>query len=407
MTVAMADLAGTTRFSDRRFEQSPYRSCYDSPDMVHGVYAGRVFPLRDRHDPALKYRVLRTCALLYDVPERPVEISGPDVCPFLEKVFSRRISTLEEGRGRYAIACTPQGGVFMDGILFKLADERYWYVQPDGALETWLVAHSEGYDVSVSNPQSRVLQIQGPASLDIMQAASAGAINNAMSYFRSGYFHLQGQEVYVSRTGFTGELGFEIYSQGKKTDHLQLWNHLMACGERYGLEFSCVNSMEIRRIEAGILDNTTDMTMSTTPFDVGLTPFVELDKEDFVGRNSLLNADKRTRLYGVKCDDALPIMHQPVVENGRIVGRITAGAYSPYLQCYIGFVLFDEPNEWVGRSLELGADSITGAARAGQRLFDCEIVELPFYDKDKRIARGFDTKVPDMKVPEVQKPPKH
>jgi aminomethyltransferase len=152
---------------------------------------------------------LRRKALIYDVPEKPLEISGPDVVPFLEKVFARTISSLQVGRGRYAIACTPRGGVFMDGVLFKLADDRYWYVQADGAMETWFIAHSGGFDVTITDPNSRVIQIQGPASFDIMNAASAGAISEEMRYFHAGFFDLGGQQLYVSRTGFTNELGFD------------------------------------------------------------------------------------------------------------------------------------------------------------------------------------------------------
>ena len=88
----------------------------------------------------------------------------------------------------YAIACTPDGGIFMDGILFKLSEDRFWYVQPDGALEAWLIAHSEGYDVTVSDSKSRVLQIQGPNAPAIMHTASKGAINERMGYFHAGFF---------------------------------------------------------------------------------------------------------------------------------------------------------------------------------------------------------------------------
>ena len=125
----------------------------------------------------------RRKAAMYDVPERPVEIGGPDAVRFMERIFARRVGTLKEGRGRYAIACAPNGGVFMDGILFKLSEDRFWYVQPDGALETWLIAHSEGFDVTISDPKSRVIQIQGPKSLEIMHAASNGAIDEKMGYF--------------------------------------------------------------------------------------------------------------------------------------------------------------------------------------------------------------------------------
>ena len=124
-----------------------------NPDTVMGVYAGRYYSVYNGEDVEEGYWSLRRQAVLYDVPERPVEISGPDAERFLEYVFARRISTLKTGRGRYAIACSHDGGLFMDGVLFKLADQRYWYVQPDGALETWLLAHSNGFDVKVSDPQ--------------------------------------------------------------------------------------------------------------------------------------------------------------------------------------------------------------------------------------------------------------
>lgn len=227
-----ADGRSIVQISARRFEDSPYLERYKTPDMVRGVYAGRFFAMLYGDDAAEKYWVLRRKAALYDVPERPVEISGPDVVPFLEKVFARDVSSLKEGRGRYAITCTPQGGVFMDGLLFNLSKDRYWYVQPDGALETWLIAHSDGFDTKISDPESRVLQIQGPASQAIMHDASNGAIDETMGYFHSGFFDLGGQELYVSRTGWTGELGYEVCSQGDKTDHLRLWDHLMEAENR-------------------------------------------------------------------------------------------------------------------------------------------------------------------------------
>ena len=180
------DINDTVRVSSRCFEVSPYLERYDGPDMVRGVYAGRFFTIYNGEDPVEKYWTLRRKALIYDVPEKPVEISGPDAVPFLEHVLSRNVATLAEGRGRYAIACTPQGGVFMDGVLFRLGSDRFWYVQADGAFETWLIAHSGGYDITISDPRSRVIQIQGPASMDIMQAASAGGIDASMRYFRSG-----------------------------------------------------------------------------------------------------------------------------------------------------------------------------------------------------------------------------
>ena len=374
--------------SGRRFEQSPYFDCYANSGMVLGVYAGRFYPKFIGDDPAEKYWALRRKAAMYDVPERPVQIEGPDAAPFMERIFARRVATLKEGRGRYAIACTPDGGVFMDGVLFNLSEGKFWYVQPDGALETWLIAHSEGFDVTISDPKSRVIQIQGPKSLEIMCSASDGMIDETMGYFHAGYFDLGGQELYVSRTGWTGELGFEIYSHGAKTDYRGLWDHLVEAGTPHGMEFSSAASMEIRRIEAGILDNGTDMDMSMTPYQAGLGVFIDLDKQDFVGRAALLEADRRTLLYGVKCQAAAPSMNCEVLDGDQLIGRVTAGAWSPFLECGIGYVRFNEPGEWVGRALSV-------KMQEGE-IHPCEIIELPFYDEDKLIARGLDKSIPEL-----------
>jgi glycine cleavage system aminomethyltransferase T len=376
----------TVRVSSRRFERSPFEPCWAQPDMVLGVYAGRTFPLYLGQDATEKYWILRRKCALYDVPERPVEINGPDAAAFLDHVLARHVATLPEGRGRYAIACTPDGGIFMDGVLFRLSENRFWYVQPDGALETWLMAHVAGFDVTISDPASRALQIQGPASRAVMGAATGGTIGDGLKYFHSGFFEIGGQEVYVSRTGWTGELGYEVYTQGPKTDCEKLWSDLMAAGQPLGMEFSASPSMEIRRIEAGILDNITDFDWSMTPFQAGLGKFIDMDKAEFVGRKALLEADRECLLFGLKCAVAVPRMNDLVLAQGQRAGRVTAGAWSPYLKCAVGYVRFDGPGDWEGRELVL--------EKADGACWPCEVVSLPFYDPEKLIPRGLDMTLP-------------
>ena len=348
-----------------------------------GVYAGRYYSVFNAEDVEGGYWTLRRKAVLYDVPERPVEISGPDAERFLEHVFARRISTPQEGRGRYAIACDHMGHLFMDGVLFRLAENRFWYVQPDGALATWLLAHSAGFDVSVSDPRSRVLQIQGPASLAIMSAATDGAITQAMGYFHSGFFTIAGQQVYVSRTGWTGEMGYEVYTQGSATDCGRLWDWLMSVGQPHGMIFGSISSMEMRRIEAGILDNGTDFDLTMTPFEAGLGSFVDLDKPDFIGRKALLAADRNAKqFFGLKCPGGIPGYREVILDGARAVGHVTAGAWSPFLASGIGYVRFDAPGDWAGSRLQVKT--------AENGVLDCEIIDLPFYDVEKRIPRGLD-----------------
>jgi aminomethyltransferase len=382
----LSDLKKTIKISARRFEESPYIDRTNCPEMVRGVYAGRYFAMSLGEDPIQKYWLLRQKAAIFDVPEKPIEISGPDSIPFLEKVMTRKVASIKEGRGYYSLACTHQGGIFMDGVIFKFNENKFWYVQADGPFEDWLLAHSGGFNVKISDPKSRVLQIQGPASIDIMKAASNGKIDENMPYYRSGFFDLGGQKLYVSRSGFTNELGFEIYSDGFTTDHLALWDHLMDCGKPFGMELSATRAMTIRRIEAGIFGNLTDIDTTINPFEAGLGFCVNMDKGDFIGRESLVNKDKRTCLLGLTCKTETPVSGSKVINESKIVGYVTAGVHSPTLNTGIGYVRFYEPNDWPDKNLDLRLPN--------GNLHKAEIVNLPFFDKKKHIVKGIDRTIP-------------
>ena len=380
-----ADLNQTIQISARRFEESPFIQRTNTSNMVRGVYAGRYFPMKIDEDPQEKYWLLRQKALLFDVPEKPIEISGKDSVSFLNKVLTREISKTKIGRGYYALACTPKGGIFMDGVLFRFDEEKFWYVQADGPFEDWLIAHSSNYDIQIKDPKSRVLQIQGPASIDIMKLASSGKIDENMPYFTSNFFDLGGQTLYVSRTGFTNELGFEIFCDGFKTDHLALWDYLIECGKPYGMQFSASRAMTIRRIEGGIFGNLTDIDTTITPFEAGLGYFVNMDK-DFIGKDALIKKDKRTCLFGITCKTVVPKAGSKIKINDEQVGYITAGVPSPTLQQGIGYVRFYEPNDYMNKEIEIiltDNSSHTGV-----------VVDLPFYDKEKKIVKGIDRSIP-------------
>ena len=374
------DLENTVRISARRFDESPFISKLDSKNMIRGVYAGRFHAIYNGENVLEKYWVLRKKAILFDVPEKPVQISGPDAKQLLNKVLARDISKIEEGRGYFALACSPNGGIFMDGVVFKIEENKYWYVQADGNFETWLLAHSEDLDVKITDPNSRVLQIQGPNSLKIMNLLTKGKIDETMKYYRSGFYTMDGQILYVSRSGFTGELGFEIYTLGEKTDHNALWDFIFEIGKKYGLEFSSTRSITIRRIEAGILGNLTDMDITMTPFEAGLGKFVDLEKKYFVGKKKLMSADKRTLLFGFKCNNFIPSAGSKIYQDDNFVGIITAGVDSPTLKCGIGFVRFLSPGDWVNKELKIIHPNKTEGFGS--------VVELPFFDKEKKLLLG-------------------
>lgn len=377
-----AEAHGTLRISAKRFEPSPYTDKYAIEDMIYGIYCGRFYPLSVGEDPIEQYWKLRRGVTLFDVPEKPLDIKGPDAVALLERVFTRRIDNLKLWRARYAVACTQQGGIVMDGVLIRLAADHFWYVMADGEFESWIHAHANGFDVTISDPKSRVIQIQGPKSLEVLQVAAKDGVPDGFGYFHAGRFDFGGQELLVTRTGWTGEIGIEIYSDGANTDHHALWDHLMAAGEPFGMEFCSAESMGIRRIEAGILDNGTDIDPSMTPYEAGIGAFVDLEKPDFVGREALAKVDQNCLLMGLTCAETVPFAGLQVLDDDSVVGHMTTGAWTPYLETGIGFVRFYQNGDWLGRRLTLRT--------AEGEQHDCEIVTLPFYDAEKKIPRGLE-----------------
>ena len=376
----------TVRLNAFRVEQSPFAHRYATDQTVFGIYCDRLFPLKTAPDenPVDNYWKLRRSVMLYDVPEKPLEIAGPDASRVLERVLTCRVETLEVGRCRYGVACREDGTVLMDGVVMRLGPERYWYVKADGEFEAWLAAHAVGLGAEVSDPGSRVLQIQGPKSLDVLDAAVGGGLSPEFKYFRAGFFDVCGQRLWVSRTGWTGEAGIEVYcnSGPEPTDHDALWDGLLACGEPFGMEFSSSSSMGIRRVEAGILDNGSDIEAGLTPYGAGLGQFVRLDKGDFIGRAALEGADRSQLLFGLVCATATPSAGMAVHFDGGPVGHITMGTWSPTLDAGVGYVRFDEPlpgDDWLAKTVMLHDRG--GAAHGAT------VDLLPFIDKDKQLPR--------------------
>jgi len=375
----------TVRINSKRFEQSPYAPRYANDETLFGCYCNRFYPISFGEDVIEQYWKLRREVLLFDVPEKPLDIKGVDAVTLLNRVFTRRVDALKTGRAHYAIACTPQGGIQMDGVLIRLADDHFWYVQANGEFESWLVALGDGLDVSVADPKSRVLQVQGPLSLEILQALNKEKNIDGFGYFHTAFFDFAGQKLLVSRTGWTGELGFEIYSNClTETDHLTLWDYIIETGKDYGLQNTALEVMGIRRIEAGILDYSTDIDASMTPFDIGLERFVDFSKDEFVGKQALEKTCRENRLFGVTSDIGVPQVGNHVFDQQKKVGEVRVGDWSPTLEKGIGYVFFDRPEKndegWAGQQLTL----IDNEGRE----HPCDIVELPFFDRDKKIPRG-------------------
>ncbi len=264
-----------------RLRASPFIPFYEDrigPDASFTVYSGHMSPGYLDEDVEAEYWHLRRQATLFDVPEHAIEFVGPDAARFLDHLMPRRIAPMKVGRCRYGFMCYPDGGVLMDGILVRLAEDRFRYVLADGEIFSWLKAHQPDFDVEIIDTEDWVLQVQGPRSLDVLAALCDDGAPDPFPYFGAARVTMAGEPLLATRTGWTSEVGFELYVPDD-ADHGALWDHLTGVGGRHGLRFAAMACMNVRRIEAGILNNGTDMSPAMTPFAAGLGRFVDLDKE--------------------------------------------------------------------------------------------------------------------------------
>ena len=365
--------------SDRRFLRSPFFDCYHHKDVLYGVYNNRLYPLSCGYDDQSEYEHLRKYCCLYDVPETPLRITGKDQKAFLEKIFTRNIDKIKVGRAVYAFACNHEGGILMDGVLMHPNENEFIYVQANGDFVNWATANIGSMDVNIEDFNSWVLQIQGPKSLSILSKVTDIDLKE-FSYYSCTKVKILNKDFYVSRSGWTGEKGFELYSDGENFSGEELWNHLLEIGKEENLKASDIGSMHIRRIEAGILDYGTDFDQRFDPFDLGLEKFIDFDKADFIGKNALEKKERgATKIKGIKCASKKPAVEDELLSlDGKVIGSVTAGAWSPFLQTGIAIV-----------QLSSNIGNVNKAKlKTGSALHDVKICDLPFHDKEKKIPVG-------------------
>ena len=325
------------------------------------------------------YWAVRTNVIFRHTGELPIEISGPDAETLLNKVFTRSVSKVKPGRCSYQFACYHDGGMITDGVLLRLAEDRFWMAQADGDLFSWYKAHAEGLDVKIHDPNVWVSQIQGPRSLELLAAVLDGPMPDPFRYFDCAEVSIAGQTCWISRSGFTNELGWEVYLL-PDTNIPAIGDRIMEVGAAFGILLTGTPVFRARRIEAGLLNAGSDFGAETTPFDAGLGGFVEFDDRDFVGRKALEAADKSCRTWGMRVTGGVAQLGRVMTIDGKEVGRVCSSGYSPYQGCGVCIVRMDDPAQGPGTKVEvLCAD---GSTRSG------ELCTLPMYDADRLIPRG-------------------
>ena len=349
-------------------------------DPEYGLYNGRLTPefLNICSDDEM-YWAVRTNVIFRNTGELPIEISGPDAETLLNKVFTRNVSTIKIGRCSYQFACYHDGGMITDGVLLKLNKNRFWMAQADGNLFNWYKAHAEGLNVEITDPNVWVSQVQGPNSLELLGEVLDEPLSSPLRYFDCAEVVIANQKCWISRSGFTNELGWEVYLS-PDTDVPAIGDKIMSIGKKFDLLLTGTPVFRARRIEAGLLNAGSDFDANTTPYDAGLGKFVEFDGRNFIGRKALEIANKSCRTWGMRVDNGIAQLGRRIYLNGNIIGQVCSSGYSPYQKCGVCIVRMDKPSQGPGTNVQV--DDING------KLVNAKLCNLPMYDVDRLIPRG-------------------
>ncbi|MGC6517324.1 MAG: glycine cleavage T C-terminal barrel domain-containing protein [Candidatus Puniceispirillaceae bacterium] len=349
------------------------------------VYNHMYIP-RDFGDPEQNFWNLVNTAILCDVAvERQVEITGPDASQFVQLLTPRDLSNLSVGQCKYILITNAAGGIINDPVLLRLEENRYWISLADSDVLLWAqgVATHANLDVHITEPDASPLQLQGPNSGKIMKVLFGEEIGD-LKYYWLRHLTLDGMELVVSRTGWSSELGYEIYLQDSSRGS-ELWERIMSAGAPFGLKPGHTSS--IRRIEGGMLSYHADMDLKTNPFELGLDRLVNLDVDhDFIGKQALqkIKEDGITRKQVGLIIDCPPLkgpntIFWPVTIDGQVIGKVTSAVYSPRLEKTIALAMV---------SLEHNAADTKVCVHIRDITYQAVICQTPFFDPKKQITKA-------------------
>ena len=369
------------------YRRSPFfdatrRAGCTSYDIYNHMYLPAYFD-----DPDEEYRLLNEGVTMWDVGvERTVEVSGPDADRLIDMLTCRDLSKCAVGQGKYMIVTAPDGGIVNDPVLLHV-DERRWWMQladSDAGLYALGVLASSGLDASVTLPDVHPMQVQGPLAAKTLEKLVGEAIYD-IRYYWCERFSIDGIPVLISRTGWTAIPGFEVnlldYARGD-----DLWNAVAGAGEEFGIK--PIAPCEARRIEGGIFNYGSDISLADTPLHVmGLERLVEDQEQDYIGKvalEALKDAGVDRKLVGIELHGvelrAEMSRAWDAFHDGRRVGILTDAVWSPGLETNIGYV-------WVPIELAEPGTVLDVVTERGEHL-EGVTATIPFVDPRKEAPAG-------------------
>jgi len=353
--------------------------------QAYTVYNHMLFPIRYA-DLTEEYWHLIHHVTLWDVSvERQVEITGPDAFAFTNLLTPRDLGRCAVGQGKYVIITADDGGIINDPVLLRLGENHFWLALADSDVLLWArgAALNSGMKVQITEPDVSPLQVQGPKAKSVVQSLFGDSVLNLRYYFFLET-KLDGIPVVVTRTGWTGEVGYEIYLRDGSRG-VDLWERIMEAGKPHNIRPT--GPSDIRRIEAGILNWGTDIRLENNPYEMSLERLVDEDKKSpYIGQESLRRikaAGVKRKLAGVEiAGDPIEFnsTHWPVKAADKVVGHITSAIHSPRLKKNIGYALVPTEHAALGTKLTITLPS------GGDR--PATVVQKPFVDPEKEIPKS-------------------
>jgi len=346
-----------------------------------------------------EYFAIRNATTLYDLtPMVKYRIAGPDALPYLNRLVTRDVAKLKPNRVAYCVWCNDAGHVIDDGTVFRLGEGEYRLCTAERQLD-WLLDSSIGFDVDIAEVTEQIaaLAVQGPTSCAVLKAAGLAGVER-LKPFDIGYFQIAGAEVTVSRTGFTGDLGYEIWMTPTAAE--AVWDALMLAGRSRGIRAIGSQALNIARIEAGFISPHVDFvsaeqTIRTgrdrSPFELGLAWLVNFDKGHFTGRRALLAeraAGPRRQLVGLDIAGNKPAHNSLVYTSAagkREIGSVTSAIWSPTCKRNIALAMVDAPYLKLGTSVWVEI-YLNRELVWERRMSRAEVVERAFFAPARRTA---------------------
>ena len=388
------------------FHERTFPLCYSlSYREWSGYYTVSVYETHHEHE----YNAIRNAAALIDVsPLFKYWITGQDATKFVNRVIARDIHKVKPGQVIYCCWCDEEGKVVDDGTITRLAENTYRWTAADPNLR-WFRQNALGMDVHIEDisEKTAALALQGPTSGRVLKEVCDADITN-LKYFRVTHTKIAGIEVDVSRTGYTGDLGYEIWMPWD--DATRVWDALMDAGRQFDIHAAGMLALDIARIEAGLLLIEVDYISSKksliesqkySPYELNFGWLVNLDKENFIGRAALLEEQKRggpkRRLVGLEIDwpeveklyEAVGLaptapstasrVHVPVFRGGLQIGKATSSTWSPLLKKMIALASVPTHHAKPGTRLQMEWTIEAVRHRVG-----ATVVPLPFFNPPRK-----------------------